>query len=135
MNSFSDLLESELPSYAENLNAMGNDARDMVRVSYDWIDSGEDMLTHLWSFRTVLSNMFGVIGDNQTSLSDMLETTSALQRTTSFFNKAKRRIIYNSTRLIEVNESGRAIIGLALDELGRLIVAVEERNGRKDFEG
>lgn len=130
MGMFSDLIELDASTYSENLYAMANDARDMVRVSYDWIDTGEGMLTHLWSFRTVLSSVHGVIGSSLISLSEMLSTVSSLQRTTSVFNKAKRRLIHNASGLIEVNKSGQSIIAQAIDELGRLILAVEEHESR-----
>jgi ABC-type transporter Mla subunit MlaD len=132
MNKLSQLLEGELPSYAENLLAMGNDAREMVRVSYDWIGSDEDMLTHLWSFRGTLSTVSAIIGENRSSLEAMLDQTSRLQRTTANFNKAKRRLMQNATGLLEVNDGGRSIIGVAIDELGRLIVAVEQHQRQRD---
>jgi hypothetical protein len=132
MNKLSQLLEDELPSYAENLLAMGNDAREMVRVSYDWIGSDEDMLTHLWSFRGTLSTVSAVIGENRSSLEAMLDQTSRLQRTATNFNKAKRRLMQNATGLLEINDGGRSIIGVAIDELGRLIVAVEQHQRQRN---
>ena len=126
MNAFSELLENEIPTFSENLNALGNDVRDIVRVSYDWIDTDENMLDPLLSFRAILSTIHHAIGYNQASLLEMLDSTAKMQRTTTLFNKAKRRLMHNANGLIDVNESGRAIIGLALDELGRLILAVEE---------
>lgn len=128
LDRFSDFAESDLPDYAENLNALATDVRDMIRVSYDWIDTDEDMLSALWPFRDMLSKLRSGMVGSQVGLSGMVATVNGLPRAMTRFNKSKRRLVHNVDSLMKINENGRLLIDQAINELGMLIVAVEGRS-------
>lgn len=78
MDAFSEYLEQETSAYAENVAAIANDIRDVIRISYDFIDTSEDMLDTLWPFRTQLSTMSVGVTESTKNISDMMDTVIKL---------------------------------------------------------
>ena len=128
MDTFSEFAEADLPDYAENLTALTTDVRDMIRVSYDWIDTDENMLASLWPFREMLSGFRNGMSESQRSTSGMASIVNGLPRAMTSFNKSKRRLGHNIDNLIKINENGKLLIEQAINELGMLILAVESKS-------
>jgi hypothetical protein len=128
MNHFSHFVENSMLDYSEDLSGVANSIRDMIRVSYDWLSTEEEMLPALLPFREMLKNLYSVIVFTQNGLGDMAATITNLPRAMTNFNKAKRRLVQNSQAFNNVNENGKVLIEQAISELGALILAVETRD-------
>lgn len=123
MDQLSGFLEAELPEYGENILALCNDVRDIIRVTYDWIEDPDYESETLEPFKTMIVSMRSAIVTSNNSFSEMIQTTASLQRTTSVFNRAKRRLVNNAALVTKTNENSISLITQAIDELNRLIDA------------
>jgi len=65
MDVFSTFVEQEMPEYSEDLSAVANNIRNMIRVSYDWLDMEEQMLPVLLPFREMVTGLYGGITHTQ----------------------------------------------------------------------
>lgn len=132
MDIFSAYLEQGAPAYSEDVSAVANDIRDMIRTSYDFLNSEGDSVGELSSFQSVMFSISSQMDFTLKQLDELINTTASMQRTTSQFNKARRRLLQNLNGFKAATQSGRALIVQALDELDVLIEVAKDRVNAKN---
>ncbi|SES20595.1 hypothetical protein SAMN05518866_1633 [Sphingobium sp. YR768] len=120
MDKFSDMLENSVPEFSESSTIMANNVRDLVRVSYDFIDENESSLSSVNSLKNDLLSLVEAIESSGTQMLDFRNTISGLQRMTVAFNKSKRRLVTNLDNLLEKQNSIRVITMQSLSEIDSL---------------
>lgn len=127
MNEYSEFVEDHSANYAENIFLMSNDIRNLIEVSKDFSHTAPDGLTNLEFLRQTLETMIVNTSSSNESMIGMRDTTASLQRTTSEFNKSKRRVVKNIDILIEINKSIISINENSIFELDKLIFSIKSR--------
>jgi methyl-accepting chemotaxis protein len=67
-----------------------------------------------------LSYLLGAMNESKSQLISLSESTASLQRMTTTFNQAKRRLVSNLSGHVEDMSLAAGVLGNALDEIGRM---------------
>jgi hypothetical protein len=121
MDEYSVFVENSLPIFSENSIAMSEDIRMLIDVSYDFVKTDPGGANNMHPFREMLETLLSQMDSSAASYSSMIDVIRGLQRTTSVFNKAKRRVVSNGESMINSILQMKAIITQALEEVGELI--------------
>ena len=121
MDSFSEFLESNNAEYRENTFLIASDIRDIVRASYDFTASA-DALSSTVPFQAQIVSMAAIMIESTDKLDGMVATISGMPRTTSRFNKARRRLLQNLSVYRDSTLSSHGSIELALAEFAIFVV-------------
>ena len=116
MDMFSDFLEKNTPDFSENSQALSADLRALIDVSHDFSRSDQD----IDQFEKTVEDLIQSMDFSIENLIGLLNETNALQRMTSAFNHAKKRLARNLSILITSLTSSRSIIGEAATEIQSL---------------
>lgn len=124
MNVFSTFLEQRSPSFDEDVSVMVSSIRSLIDISHDFRDS-EDFVENLSNFQIMINSLYVSMSTSQESMAGFLGSVSVLQRTTSEFNKAKKRLVRNLQSFISAMDNHRAILAQAVREIEMLIASVQ----------
>jgi hypothetical protein len=127
MDRYSDTVEIELPTFSENTSLMASDIRSLIDVSYDFVEHNDQALDQLEPFRLVIEQMQIGMESSISGFTGMITVVKGLQRTTSVFNKARRRLVANVEGVVSSIQSSRALIMQAIVELDALIAYVRRQ--------
>lgn len=129
MDEFSLFLENAVPVFAESSISLANDIRQLIDVSYDFAKSDGDAETQLAAFEVAITSMLAGLEGSQLGYQSMLETLLSLQRTTTEFNRARRRLVQNIVTFIDTNNVIKNLTSQALQELRDLIEWLRSNDG------
>lgn len=121
MDKFSEMLENSVPEFSESSMLMANNVRDLVRVSYDFIEDDESSLSSAINLKNDLQSLVDAIETSGIQMSDFRNTVSRLQRMTVAFNKSKRRLVTNLDNLLDKQNSMMVMTKQSLSEIDCLI--------------
>jgi hypothetical protein len=124
MDEYSAYLEANLSEFAEQQALMATDIRRLIDLSYDFAPAHGT--TELTTLDNTLEVMISGMSGNITKTSSFLKTIIGLQRTTSLFNKARRRLVSNLNGLISAMTSSRNLVIQGRAELQALIKHVQK---------
>lgn len=128
MDVYSDFVQENSASYAENVSLMSEDIRRLVDVSSDFYTGQELDRVNLVDLRNNLEYMLNSASSGSRSFENMREAVRNLQRMTSGFNKSRKRFIINTDIVIDINKSMESIVEQSVEELNKLI-------GKYDLDG
>lgn len=112
-NLYSDSVERGIDQFAENIEGIAQDSLNLIRVSVDFPSEESEVAEAKLSLQGLIDQMDGAV----MNMNDFVETIRGLQRMTVAFNQARKRVINNTNRIIEIIQSARPI----LEEAVRMI--------------
>ncbi|MGW8278102.1 hypothetical protein ACWGK7_01215 [Sphingomonas aurantiaca] len=121
MDDYSLFIESNLPVFSENSIAMSEDIRMLIDFSYDFVKTDPNSTNNMYPFRKMLESLLDQMDASSAGFSSMLDAIRGLQRTTSVFNKARRRVVLNGESMITSIYQIKEILRQALEEVTELI--------------
>jgi len=122
MDNFSDFMENNSQEYYENAARIVEDIRLLINISYDFItDENSEFLSNMLSLRGVVISILQSMIESRIGHENMMASVGSLQRMSSNFNKARRRLIVNSAVFVESLKSNSDVLEQALREVDILI--------------
>lgn len=109
-NSYSDTVESGIDEFAESMAGIANDSIGLIRVSADFPSDEDDARAARSSLMSLLENMDGAMD----GLESFADSVKGLQRMTVAFNQARKRLVANTSRIVQVMTSARPILEEAI---------------------
>lgn len=123
MDTFSGFLELNNAEYQESTVLVANSIRDIIRVSHDFILPLDSLPFSSIPFYDQVNSISSSMSSSLAELDQMVDIITGLPRTTSGFNKARRRIIQNLEVYKMSTLDSKALLDLAVTEFSELITA------------
>ena len=122
MDNFSDFMENNSQEYYESAARIVEDIGLLINISYDFITAeNSDFLNNILSLRGLVIILLQSMIDSRDSHESMMSSVGNLQRMSSNFNRARRRLIVSSAVFVESLKSNSDVLEQALREVDILI--------------
>lgn len=110
---YSDYVEGGIDEYAMHSNGLAEDTRKLIDVSADFESSPQEVAAARASFQEFIDSMSAAIE----SMRGFADSVRSLQRMTVKFNHARRRLVANVDKLIDLISYSRSIVIEAVETL------------------